>query len=293
MDLTEHRLHINGAETVCFEQIGKGLPIVFAHATGFHARCWDEVIGKLDSKQCYAPDFRGHGRSEKLPPPYPWPRFAEDLLGVCETFHIKGAIGVGHSMGGYAVAIAAALNPEAFSALLLIDPVILPPEAYTDNPRETGEHFAARRRNEWASPEEMFERFRTRPPFNSWRPEALKLYCEHGLLPNNEGDGFVLACPPAVEAAVYEGNRAGDPYPFLSRVQIPVRILRAGSKTVKKSAGDDKVPDMSSSPTVKSLAGRFQNASDIVMYERTHFIPMEVPELVANHVEDLIDIVES
>ena len=62
---------------------------------------------------------------------------------------------------------------------------------------------------------------------------------------------------------------------------------------MKKSAGDDKVPDMSSSPTVKSLAGRFQNASDIVMYERTHFIPMEVPELVANHVEDLIDIVES
>ena len=50
---------------------------------------------------------------------------------------------------------------------------------------------------------------------------------------------------------------------------------------------------MSASPTVKSLAGSFQNASDILLYERSHFIPMEDPVLVAEQVKDLITVVTS
>ncbi|MCH2656147.1 MAG: alpha/beta hydrolase [Dehalococcoidia bacterium] len=292
MNLVEHQLDINGMKAVCFEQAGQDPSVVFAHATGFHARCWDEVIENLANQQCYAPDLRGHGRSEKTPPPYPWPVFAEDILGLCESFDIKGAIGVGHSMGGFAVTLAAALNPKIFSALLLIDPVILPPEAYVET-GSTNQHFVARRRNEWSSVSEMFERFSTRPPFNSWREEALQLYCEYGLLPNSEGTGFVLACPPAIEAAVYDGAKAKDPYPLLGDVHIPVRILRSSFTSSKKPDEDDKTPNMSASPTVKSLAGSFQNASDILLYERSHFIPMEDPVLVAEQVKDLITVVTS
>ena len=51
----------------------------------------------------------------------------------------------------------------------------------------------------------MFERFKDRLPFARWRPEILRDYCDYGVLPR---DGqFVLACPPAVEASIYENSK--------------------------------------------------------------------------------------
>ena len=72
-----------------------------------------------------------------------------------------------------------------------------------------------------------------------------------------------------------------------------MRILRSSFKSSKKVDEDDKTPNMSASPTVKNLAGSFQNASDILLYERSHFIPMEDPVLVAEQVKDLITVVTS
>ena len=54
----------------------------------------------------------------------------------------------------------------------------------------------------------MFERFHKRPPFDLWQPQVLRDYCEYGLLP--DGDGFVLACPPEIEASIYQHSNAPD-----------------------------------------------------------------------------------
>src|SRR5439155_23961370 len=119
---------------------------------------------------------------------------------------LAGVVGVGDSMGGHSVALAAAREPAAFAALLLLDPVILPPERYGAVRDE--EHFAARRRDRWASPDEMVARFADRPPFSRWDPAVLRDYCDHGLLPAPDGNGFVLACSPAIEAAIYAASTA-------------------------------------------------------------------------------------
>src|SRR5688572_14974651 len=107
--------------------------------------------------------MRGHGRSDKPEPPYDWHLFGEDVAAVAQQLGAEGWIAVGHSKGGHAVTHAAALAPGMFGALILLDPVILPPEYY-GRPR-TEEHYAARRRNHWPSPEAMFESFRGREPF--------------------------------------------------------------------------------------------------------------------------------
>jgi len=284
-EVNESRLYVNGVDLALFEWPGEGTPIFLAHATGFHARCWDQVVELLPGHHCYALDMRGHGRSEKPAPPYPWLDFAEDVAALVRQMGLTGALGVGHSKGGYAVACAAAREPGAFAKLLLIDPVIMARERY-GIPGMT-EHFASKRRNSWASPEEMFERFKERPPFNAWNPAVLMDYCRYGLLPGPDGPGFVLACPPEVEAATYLSSTSTDPYDDIETLTMPVRILRSRVPGERTRNGHPAM-DMSSSPTNPRLVEHFVNGEDIYLPEHTHFIPMEAPELVAQHIIEMV-----
>lgn len=256
-----------------WEWPGEDPPLLFAHATGFHGRMWDHIVRRFPGRRALALDFRGHGRSGKPVPPIPWPYFAQDVLAVARHFGVRGALGVGHSMGGHSLVSAAIGHPEIFAALLLVDPVIFPPAHYGAVPPDAA--FILRRRNRWASPAEMLDRFRTRPPFASWHPEALRNYCDYALLP--DGDSFVLACPPALEAATYGQSNAPESnlYAGIPAVRQPVTVLRAGA------TGTPGVFDLSASPTAPDLAAKFANGRDILLADRNHYIPMEAPELVA------------
>lgn len=272
----ESRIRANGVELCVFEWAGEGVPVFFAHATGFHARCWDQVVEKLAGRRCIAVDLRGHGRSEKPPPPYDWHRFGEDVAAVARELRADGWIAVGHSKGGHAITHAAALEPGIFRSLILLDPVIMAREQYGQ--ARADQHFVARRRNHWKSSDEMFERFRPRPPFSTWEPEVLRDYCDYGLLPNPSGEGFVLACPPDIEAAVYAGAASADIYEEIATLDIPVRVLRARSRS------EEGPMDMSGSPTFPGLAARFRRGEDVYLPQHSHFIPMENTALVADEV---------
>ncbi len=275
-ELIQTRHAVNGVELEVYDWPGGAPAIFLAHATGFHARCWDRVVQRLPEFRCIAVDMRGHGLSSKPAPPYLWRYFGEDVAALCVEMGIEGAIAAGHSKGGYAVTLAAALQPRIFSKLLLVDPVILSREAYRAE-RGDVEHFAARRRNEWPSPEAMFERFKDRPPFRLWDPEVLHDYCQYGLVPNPDGDGYVLACPPQIEAATYAGSAGGDIYDEIATIEIPVRILRARGRSAESI-----MADMSGSPTTPDLATHFKHAEDVPVPQYTHFIPMQDPGFVAD-----------
>jgi pimeloyl-ACP methyl ester carboxylesterase len=273
-------IRLGEIEIAAWDWPGAGPPILFAHAAGFHARCWDQVVRALPGRRSVAVDLRGHGRSSKPAPPYPWRRFGEDLAGVADALGLAGAIGVGHSMGGHSMVSAACLRPAALAALLLIDPTIFPPERYGQKPFDAS--FVLKRRNRWASPQEMFERFRSRPPFVSWQPEVLRDYCQFGLLP--DGDGFVLACPPPIETAIYSQSTAPDSnlYPEIPALEQPVTILRAG-----KPQGPE-VSILSLSPTAPDLAAKFRRGRGLPLPDHDHYIPMADPELVAREISLLL-----
>jgi pimeloyl-ACP methyl ester carboxylesterase len=229
-------------------------------------------------------DFRGHGRSSKPEPPYQWRAFGKDLAAVAEHLNIRDANGIGHSMGGHAVVSSVALRPETFAALLLLDPTIFPPEYYGHSLMDTS--FVQRRRNTWNSPQEMFERFRGRPPFSTWQPDILRDYCEFGVLPN--GDGFVLACPPVVEASIYSHSTDPDAnlYGEIPHVAQPVAVLRAGT------LGTLDAFELSSSPTPPDLASKFPRGSDQHRQDLGHFIPMEWPEGVTAAIARALSLLE-
>jgi lipase len=268
----ESRVSVNGVEIALWEWPGQDLPLFFCHATGFHARCWDQVIDRIPGRHCFALDARGHGRSSKPAPPYAWRNFGEDAAAIASALGLSGAIGIGHSMGGHSVTLASALRPGTFSSLLLIDPVIRPRNAYTGPWQEA--HFVAKRRNRWTSPDEMFLRFQDRSPFSAWDRAVLRDYCDYGLIP--DGEGFVLACAPAVEASIYENSPspASNIYAEIDTIRIPVRVVRSVKQV-------DAADVMGRSPTAPELASSFAHGTDICVAEYSHFIPMEAPELVA------------
>ena len=269
-------ISVNGQQLAVWDWQGDGPPLLFAHATGFHGRCWDRIIRMFPGRRRIALDARGHGRSSKPEPPCRWRDFGKDLADVAEELNLHDALGIGHSSGGHMTVHAAALRPETYAALLLLDPTIYPREEYgTPGPDAS---FTLRRRAVWNSADEMFERFRDRYPFTLWQPDILRDYCDYGILPN--GAGQVLACPPPVEASIYENSKTpeADLYPEIATIQQPVVVMRAD---IPRTPGTF---ELAASPTAPDLATRFARGRDVLLPGCSHYIPMEVPDRVAEEI---------
>ncbi len=292
-DCKQHRIEANGIHLAYFEwgreYRAAGPTFLLVHATGFHARCWDPVVQLLGDHHVIALDQRGHGRSEGSKISH-WGVFGQDIVHLIRALDLRDVLGVGHSMGGHAVVDAAAAEGDRFRSLVLIDPVIAAPEAYSGGGwaiSNLGEdvHPTAKRKRRFESPEAMIERFRDRAPYRAFRPEALRAYCTFGLLPARDGDGFELACPPEIEASIYMTSRSNPAvHESAHALEIPVLILRA-----RLPPEDRSVMDFSSSPTWPGLVGEFKNAREIHFADRSHFLPMEIPERIAELILDEVE----
>ena len=277
-----HQIDNKGHSLAAYEWPGEGPTLLLVHATGFHARCWEQVIVKLGGDHVFALDMPSHGRSANRTPPYDWQVFASDIEAVIEQLGLHNVIGVGHSMGAHTLALAAARSPELFAGLILVDPVILSPEVQqrmhgklsaADNP-------VSRRRNQWASAEEMFENFKHKLPFSAWDHQVLKDYCNHGLVPAGSGEGFELACPPALEAEVYAASTDPFIYQALPKLTMPVDVIRA-----RLADGSPREHDFANSPTWPELAAHLPDGVDEHLGDRSHFIPMETPQWMAERIQ--------
>ena len=217
--------------------------ILMAHATGFHARVWDETISALpNGYRIIAVDLRGHGRSEYTKPIEAWRSIATDLTELVQNLSLKSVIGVGHSMGAHCVTQMAHDLPDAFSRLVLVDPVISPPQAYEfdrhadyNGPHD---HPIAARRPKFKSWQAMLDQFKDRHPYSLWQSSVLEDYCRYGLSPCASGDGYELACAPLVEASVYYVQRHGNIHHLLPEIAIhKISILGEACRTVPERTG--------------------------------------------------------
>ncbi|MCR9278501.1 MAG: alpha/beta hydrolase [Pseudomonadaceae bacterium] len=278
----EHRFTSQSTTLSYFEwnADAPGRVLLLVHATGFHARVWDQVIARVNgTRRIIALDMRGHGRSARTPP-YGWASFGQDVIDLIDHLDLTDVIAAGHSMGGHCVVQAAAARPERFHRLLLVDPVILDPELYeVEMPSlAPSDHPTSKRRARFSNWQEMRDRFANREPFSRWLPEALDDYCRWGVLPTADGD-VELACPPLVEASIYTGSAMVNIYDRVELVQAPVTVLRAK----RREGPREDVMDFSLSPTSPGLAARFKDGTDDYRPDLSHFIVMEAPQVVADY----------
>ena len=281
-EFREFRLDIGDIELAGIEWPGQGDPILLLHATGFHSRCWNQVVRQLPGRHVYAMDLRFHGNSGSRGAA-DWRLMAEDIHQAIDRLDLERLVGVGHSIGGHLIARAAARAPQRFKHLVLIDPVIMSAERYAQFQRfsttlNAGDHPVSRRKNQWRDASEMYERFRDRAPFNTWQPEVLRDYCDYALRPADESALRQLACDPVNEAGIYLNQKGNEIIlQELPNIVTPVTLLRA-------PPGEDAMPDLSTSPTWPGLAAALPDCTEVYLPELNHFIPMQAPELVANYI---------
>lgn len=288
----EFRLDIGEVELSVYEwnsASAGGSPILLLHATGFHARCWNQVVVHLPGRHIYAVDLRFHGNSGNYGE-VDWGVLSEDIGLLLEQLDLQDVVAVGHSIGGHLATRAAAQAPERFRHLLLIDPVITTRENYQLLAQATAninaaDHPVSRRRNSWRDAEEMYQRFEDREPFSTWQPEVLRDYCDYALHPENEEGYRQLLCDPVNEASVYLNQTGNDVIlDELPHLQTPVTLLRA------KGADSDfaALADFAASPTWPGLAQAIPDCREHYLPQLNHFIPMQDPALVAEHITSIL-----
>jgi pimeloyl-ACP methyl ester carboxylesterase len=247
--------------------------VLAVHATGFCKELWQPVAGRAGHpRRVVAVDQRGHGDSEAAPTPCDWWDLGRDVLAVVDHLAATRPLGLGHSSGAAALVMAELLRPGAFSALLLVEPIIFPPPYFraVENPMSAA---ALRRRGAYPSPEAARVAFHGRGAFRGWTDEALSLYVAHAL---GERDGaWALKCPPEMEAEFYRGATAHGVWERLGEVGCPV-VLVAGAES------DSHPPELN-----RAMQARFAGARLEVVAGAGHFVPMQQPGALARLLDAL------
>jgi len=218
-------------------------PLHFAHANGYPPAAYHSLLEKL-SRHYHVlamwarplwPDASPNDLQD-------WSPLANDLSDFLDEHRLNALVGVGHSMGATTTLRLALHQPERFSALVLIDPVLFPPwiirqwEFIYRLGLES--HFhplvrrAKRRKNTFQSREAMFDNYRKKSIFRRLSDNSLQDYVEALACPNSDG-GYELCYKPDWEARIYvTGTRAVDMefWRGLPSLKPPLLIIR-GDKT--------------------------------------------------------------
>lgn len=274
---------IKDYQNTIYEWEGNSPTLVFCHATGFHGRIWGRVIEKLEGCHCISIDLRGHGKSTNTKPPYPWDSFVPDVIKIIETMQLRNVVGIGHSMGGHVITSVATKMDDIVKGLVLCDPSLFVDQRYRRED-EAGKpdysHPVSKRRNEWESPSQMYERLSQHKNFASWEKAVLMDYCQHGL--EKQGSSYRLSCPPSAEAAMYGAYINPAVLESLKSYEKPVSILLA--RAMKSTESFD---DFGPSITRNDLGNMFPNATVKRYPQHSHFLPMENPNLIADAIRTL------
>ncbi len=215
-----------------FNEAGGGPPLVLLHGGSGRWQYSNAIIPALAERwRLYAPDMRGHGKSDWTPGGYDMEGFADDI----EAF-LLGVVGepvvlYGHSLGGQVAVQTAARRPVMVSGLIIGD-------APFDRARLKKAIEAERPRlqlmRDLSGPglpvEEIRERLLDVPVVGPSGPvPARTLFGEDS--PWFDGSAETLRqLDPATLDAVIEFDRMHEPYDserLLPRIECPTLILQA------------------------------------------------------------------
>jgi len=256
---------------------GGGPRLALTHANGFPPESYRTLIERLTGDFSVATVASRPLWPDREPDEVAsWEPLAGDLVQLLER-HAGGAVlGVGHSLGGALMALAAARSPDLFSALVLLDPVVF------SGARSMvwglmkrlgcGRRFplvrgAERRRDRWPDRAAVRASWGGRSVFASWDRRAFDDYLEGGLA--DAADGTVtLRYPKRWEARIF-AICPHDLWPELVRVSVPALVVRG-------ERSDTLLPG-----AARRMARDMRNAELVELDGTSHFLPMERPDEVA------------
>lgn len=273
----------DGAMTGWRWSVETGPRLVFAHANGFNAGAYAQMLSALHASaviEIVAVDLRGHGRTTLPCAPdrmTGWAVHAADLRTVIDTLSDRPLVLAGHSMGAASLILALA-QMETIISILAIEPVLLPPWVYAiaRSPLHPimRERFglvrtARARRARWPSRAAVLAAYRDKPLFTRWADGVLEDYLRDGLVEDDQG--VRLACAPDWEAANF-GAQAHAMWRAVAKAAPRLNVLKSGRGSTVMRPG-----------AVRRLGATLDAWPDA-----GHLAPMETPERCADWLADRI-----
>jgi len=274
----------NGVKVEMYDLGGSGPNMLLSHANGFHGLCWKPVAEHLMKHfHCHSFDHRGHGDT---PAPkdwtVAWAGYAADASAAAKSIaEPKGIIGVGHSMGGATLLMAAIKDPTLFRGLLLYEPIVKPDDVRmpANRPNALAEG-AARRKRSFKSYEEAITNYSNKMPMTHFTPEALDAYVRGGFRKGE--DGLVhLKCEPELESANFRNPEIPNLWKKLPELNIPVWVLSGHPEPFQPSG------------FAEAIADRLPKGNHIEYSDLDHFGPFVDPSRVARIIDTFADTLES
>lgn len=122
MDWSSLTFERNGVKLRCYTK-GVGTPLLLLHGITDSGLCWGRTADALaENYTVYAPDLRGHGKSDAPPSGYAYADYAADAVALLRLRGPANAVVLGHSLGACIGMFIAAEYPDAVSKLILEDP---------------------------------------------------------------------------------------------------------------------------------------------------------------------------
>ena len=255
------------------------IPVHFAHGNGFPSECYQELFDYLskDMDVHYLP-MAGHAAHKVTDN---WAYLVDELLESIRTKHAGKVVGIGHSMGGVLMYMAACKEPQLFRQLILLDSPM--PGFWRSliikfaKQFNLMQHFmpvdvAQSRRVHFDSPEEAYHYFRKKSLFKHFTAKSLELYVKYGLVQSEHE--YVLRFSRDTEAKIF----ATIPDNLYSYV-IP--------STLKASLIYSVYSDVVKPQELVAAKDHYQ--LDIHPIHRgTHLFPFEHPSLTAKMIIPLV-----
>ncbi len=184
--------------------------IVFSHANGFPAGTYRRLFERWQGAGWAVHAIEKIGHANGYPVTGNWPHLRDELIDFVEREAAGPAWLVGHSLGGYLSALAAARRPDlALGVVMLDSPLVGGWKAHALRfGKLTGlvERFSPgfvsrRRRQHWPSREAAFEHFAAKPAFARFDAQVLRDYIAAGVEPSDSQ--YALSFRREIETDIY------------------------------------------------------------------------------------------
>ncbi|WP_447042993.1 alpha/beta fold hydrolase [Vreelandella sp. H-I2] len=242
--------------------------LVFAHANGFPGLSYRTLLNPLaETFDLHPLDRLGHH------PDYPvnhnWGNLVDELLSYLPQSDTP-LLGVGHSLGGTLMAMAADKQPERFCGVIMLDPpLMLGTDAWAMKAakrfgfidRVTPAGKTQGRRTVWPSREAMANSLGRRGLFRRFTSEALNDYIEAGTRLLDDGSAE-LTFDPRIEVEIFR-HLPDHLSRMPKRLGVPIELV-AGNESHLLTAS-----------RIKRLKRKGLVVSEV---PGTHMFPMEHPD---------------
>ena len=146
--------------------------------------------------------------------------------------------------------MAAHRRPELFTRLVLFEPIAQLPVPSTLSDAEMRQipivAGALRRRSRFASFEDAYDNYRSKPPMSLMIDEVLRNYVDYGfhtIVDEHDQPAIELRCTPEVEAGIFMGGRSNGVWQLLSAITTPVVVVGGRVEQMQPSAGTKAIAD--------------------------------------------------